>query len=111
MTNDEYYAKAFVFIIVNPSEFRPGFADWLWLNIDIQRAFDAEAIAVAVSGRAHYSAYTIAEYLRHHTNLKSKGTNDYKLPNNWRSNMVRMFAFMYPQYEYLFQFNELKNHG
>jgi len=111
MTDKEYYAKAYTFIITHPQKFRPGFEDWLWDNIDIQRAFDAEAIAVVLSGRTHYSAYTIAEYLRHHTNLKSRGTQDFKLPNNWRSNMSRMFAFMYPQYKDLFQYNELSNHG
>ena len=106
MTDAQYYAQAFIFTVSCPDEFREGFADWLWVNIEMQRAFDAEALNVVAAGRSHYSAYTIAEYLRHHTAITQVG-GDLKLNNNWVSSMARCFAYMHPQSVKLFEYREM----
>lgn len=106
MTDQQYLKKALRYVLLNPDEFCEGFDDWLIDNIDIQRKFDVEALRIVATGRTHYSAYTIREYIRHHTALRQKNS-DLKLSNNWTPSIARVFAFMNPQHKDLFQFNEL----
>lgn len=102
MTDAEYIAAAFRVVLQNRRAFRAGFEDWLWDNVTLQRAFDAEALKVAAAGRAHYSAYTIAEYLRHSTAFFERGL-EFKLNNSWVSSMARLFSCMHPQHRRLFE--------
>lgn len=102
----QYFVAAYRHILLNPSEFHEGFDDWLYDNIDIQRRFDAEALGIVKTGRVHYSAYIIVQYLRHYTNLRTKG-GDFKISNNWTPSMARLFGFMHPQHKNLFSYHEL----
>lgn len=52
--------------------FRPDFRAWLADNFHIWLAFEREANHVWTTGRRHYSARTIGEYLRHETALREK---------------------------------------
>ena len=102
MTDKEYYAKAYQLTLLYPDQFRPGFADWLWDNLSIQRTFDREASAIAASGRSHYSPYTIVEYIRHWT-LLHDANSGFKVDQNWGSSMARLFVHMNPQHANLFR--------
>lgn len=106
MNDYQFCVNAFRIMYANPTEFRKGFDDWLWDNVGLQRFFNDEALAIAATGRDHYSAYTIVEYMRHHTALK-EANSEYKINNNWRSSMARLFTFMYPQHADLFSLREL----
>lgn len=86
-----------------PAQFRPRFCEWLSENWTIYANFEREALHVA-SGRAHYSAHRIIEYLRHDTVLKTG--EDYKINEAWTSSMARLFAHMNPQHAGLFEYRE-----
>lgn len=95
MTDTEFYKDAYLLTVLHPGQFQPGFADWLWDNVPVQRAFNAEALAVAATGRRRYSTYTIIEYLRHWSVLRGVGA-EFKLDQNWGSSMGRLFVHMHP---------------
>lgn len=103
MTDQQFWAAAFLITVKFPDQFRPKFADWLYDNVHLQRAFEAEALKVAALGRKHYSAHTIIEYMRHNTTLTSKN-DDFKINEAWTSSMSRLFAHMNPQHHTLFEF-------
>jgi hypothetical protein len=107
VTDAQYYAQAFIITLVFPRQFRKGFADWLWSNIDLQRELDREALRVAALGKTHYSAHTIIEYMRHYTMLADSGS-EFKINELWSSSMARMFAHMHPQHAGLFEFRVRK---
>lgn len=108
MTDSQYFAQAYLITVAYPKQFRKGFADWLYENLDIQRRLEAEALAVVNLGFRHYSAHTIIEYLRHHTNLTDK-TGRFKIDEKWSSSMARLFAHMHPQHKDLFSFRVRKH--
>lgn len=106
MNDRQYLNLALRHILLNPDEFEDGFDDWVYDNLHIQRRFDQEALAVAQSGRTHYSAYIIVQYIRHWTALYST-SGELKISNNWTPSIARLFAFMHPQHKDLFDFHEL----
>lgn len=98
--------EALAYVYEHPDDFREGFDDWLLDNFDIQLFFNKEAVAIAKTGRQHYSAYTLVEYLRHHTMLRSTDA-DFKINNLFRASMSRLFAAMHPEYKDLFAYRTL----
>ena len=54
------------------SKFKQGFDVWLKDNWQIYIRFEEEARKIAFSGRKHYSARTIVEFIRHQTALFEK---------------------------------------
>lgn len=105
MTNQQYLNTALRIIVTRPWAFWEGFDDWLIDNLDVQRAFDAQALAVAAQGRAHYSAYTIVEYLRHDSFLRQVHAHSMlKINNNLTASMARLFGCMHPQHRGLFEY-------
>jgi hypothetical protein len=103
VTDQEYYAKAYIKILIFPDQFREEFADWLWNNLQLQREFDQEALIVVAKGRTRYSAHTIIEYMRHYTMLADSG-GEFKVNEAWTSSMARLFAHMYPAHHDLLEF-------
>ncbi|MEY2680653.1 MAG: hypothetical protein RL661_884 [Pseudomonadota bacterium] len=83
------------------------FTDWLAENFPIWERFEQEALTIARSGREHYSAYTIREYIRHETLLREKGT-DFKLTNNVTPSLARLFALANPEFAGLFTFKAIR---
>lgn len=57
--------------------------------IDVWQLFCAEADKVRAF-RDHYSARTIAEFIRHHRNIAA-GTREFVLNNNWVPLMAREY--------------------
>lgn len=89
-----------------PDQFREGFSLWLTENWDLYRRFEEEAVAAA-SKRAHYSAYTVIEYLRHETLLRDQDA-EFKLNQAWTSSVARLFAHLNPTYQHVFEFRVRK---
>jgi hypothetical protein len=82
------------------------FDNWLIENNHIFEAFCDEAFKVWNKGYAHYSARTIVEFLRHHTNLREK-SGGFKINNDAVPYMARLFGKTYPLYT-LFEYRVQK---
>ena len=87
-----------------PGQFRRGFDEWLAKNWELYLSFEQQA-RNAGERRAHYSAYTVVEYLRHETLLRD-AESDFKLNQAWTSSVARLFAHLNPIYSTLFEFRE-----
>lgn len=79
------------------------FLEWLPENIHVWDAFVAETFKVIRRGFKHYSSYTIVEFLRHHTAVSESGAV-YKINNNHRPYLPRLFEIVYPQHAGLFEY-------
>lgn len=91
-------------VLENIAGFRPDFYEWLKSNLDIWERFEAEANSVHDSGRPHYSARTIGEFIRHETALKSANDGAWKINNNRFPDLARVYALMYPKRAEFFEF-------
>ena len=81
------------------------FEQWLEENQAIFEAFCKEAIKISNIGFKHYSARTIIEFLRHHTNLRET-SGGFKINNDAVPHMARMFANKYPEAKNLFEYRK-----
>lgn len=82
------------------------FLDWLTDNFPIWERFEAESLRVIRSGRSHYSAYTIKEFIRHET-LLQETDGEFKLNNNLTPSLARLFALAHPEHAGLFEFRSV----
>jgi len=80
---------------------------WVLENPEIFKAFCAEAIKASNKGYKHYSARTIIEFLRHHTNLRET-SGGFKINNDAVPCMAREFKRIYPQYGNFFEYRSKK---
>lgn len=94
---------AMTFIATKPTLFRPGFAPWLAENWGLYLAFEREANLVAATGRKHWSANTIIEYLRHETALRDN-SSEFKFNDRWISSIARLYPLMNPGRGELFEY-------
>jgi len=90
------------------TEFRPGFTTWVMQNWTLYLAFEAEALHIAHSGRTHYSARTIGEYLRHQTTHREINS-PFKLNDHTIPDMARLFALRNPAHASLFAYRASPN--
>jgi len=103
------YARVITAIINKaPDQFKPGFGEWLARNWAIYLEFEFQALRVFKSGRKHYSARTIAEYIRHQT-LLSETDSAFKLNDHATPGMARFFAFRHPHAAGLFEYRGNKH--
>ena len=79
-----------------PSTFREGFALWLDQNWSIWLRFEFEASKVRERGRAHYSARTIGEYIRHSTSLRERKPT-FKCNDWWWPDCARLYMLEHPE--------------
>ncbi len=84
-------------------QFSTDFLLWLPANLHIWKAFVHETNRVIASGRSHYSSYTIVEFLRHHSAVAEKD-GEWKINNNHRPYLPRLFDLMYPDKAGLFEY-------
>lgn len=75
-------------------QFRDGFYDWLRSNFRVWERFEREANAIWTSGRRHYSARTLWEFMRHETALREKD-GDFKLNDHWPPSCARLYVMLY----------------
>lgn len=87
-------------------QFTPEFLDYLRENVHVYRAFEREALRIATH-RAHYSARTIVEVLRHESALRERG-DQWKLNDHHTPYLARLFALLNPAHAKLFEYREAK---
>ncbi len=65
-------------------------------NVAVWRLFEREANRLWLSGRKHYSARTIGEFLRHNT-LACDASADFKVNDHTWPVLARLWTFLYPE--------------
>lgn len=91
----------------NSTKFPDDFLDWLPDNMHVFEAFSLEATKVLAKGITHYSAYTIVEFLRHHSAVRGS-LGEWKINNNHRPYLARLFDLVYPERSGLFEYRVTK---
>lgn len=97
----ERKAQALEVITNNADQFSQLFILWLDYNWPIWVEFERLSLEIARK-RKHYAVATVWEVIRHHT-LMRETTPKYKLNNNFRADVARLFALLHPQYSALFE--------
>lgn len=67
--------------------------------LDVWTLFVREADKVWNSGRTHYSARTLLEFIRHHQIIDA-GNRDFVVNNNWQAIMSRSYMSMRNRWGY-----------
>lgn len=88
-------------IVLLSERFTREFHDWLDENWGIWLRFREEADKIRATGRTHYGARTIAEFIRHETALRERG--DFKLNNNMVPDLARLYMLVTPDSEKFFE--------
>jgi hypothetical protein len=87
----------------NADKLSAEFLIWLPDNLHIWDAFVEQTLQIIKRGFKHYSSYTIIEFLRHHSMVK-EGHSEWKINNNVRPYLPRLFDLVYPQHVGLWEF-------
>lgn len=88
-------------------QFSQDFRDWLPENLHVYYAFEKETLAIKARGFKHYSSYTIVEFLRHHSAVREAG-GGWKINNNHRPYLPRLFDLVNPAQAGIFEYRETK---
>lgn len=105
--HDLFMPRALQVATENEAKFPDDFLEWLPENMHVFEAFSLEATKVKARGFTHYSAYTIVEFLRHHSAVReTKG--EWKINNNHRPYLARLFDLVYPDRAGLFEYRITK---
>lgn len=89
--------KATVLLLVQSSDrFRPDFLPWMRENFHIWERFREEADKIRATGRSHYSARTIGEWMRHQTALSEAG-GIWKINDHVWPDMARLYMALEPR--------------
>lgn len=83
------------------------FLEWLPANLHIWDAFVSETLKILRKGYKNYSSYTIVEFLRHHS-AAAERDSEWKINNNIRPYLPRLFDMIYPEYAGLWEFRTIK---
>jgi len=84
-------------ILHNPDQFRSGFLDYAVANWHLYEGFEERAFQMAKTGRTHYSAKTIIQVLRFHSDL-AEVDSAFKVNDNWAADFGRLFMLRHPKY-------------
>lgn len=96
-----------VLIAEHKDQFRDDFHIYIKENPHVYEAFENGALQVIRKGFNHYSARTIAEVIRHRSNIREIN-GEFKISNNRIPCLARLFALRYPQYKDLFTYHNTK---
>lgn len=86
-----------------PSDKLEKFKEWHRDNPHVYKKFKELAHEMKKTGRSRYSAETIINVLRWHTDLSTQG-GEFKISNDYRSIYARLLAYQYPEFEGFFSF-------
>lgn len=89
-------------VLEAPEHYKPTFYEWLRANFHIWKRFVQEADKVRGTGREHYSARTIGEFLRHQTALRDK-ESQFKCDNNVWPDCARLYLALRPEAKDFFE--------
>lgn len=94
-TESNAETRTYTLLLVQASpQFLPEFREWLAENWAIWLRFREEANKMRERGRAHYSARTIGEFIRHQTALAED--DEFKINNNSFPDMARLYMLTHP---------------
>jgi hypothetical protein len=82
------------------------FKAWHLENPHVYSKFKELAYEMKKTGRSRYSAETIINVLRWHTDLTTTGS-EFKISNDYRSMYARLLAYQDPDFERFFSFKGL----
>jgi hypothetical protein len=106
MMTEPYHVKRTMLmdIVMERDDIFPDeFVTYLSENFNVYDAFEREAFKVINRGYSHYSARTIIEVLRHHSNL-SDNSEIWKLADHPMPYLSRLFAIHHPPHANLFSY-------
>ncbi len=103
MTGDLFKATAVNIANANADKLSAEFLAWLPDNLHIWGAFVDQTMKIIRRGYSHYSAYTIVEFLRHHSAVEER-SGEWKINNNVRPYLPRLFDMVYPQHAGLWEY-------
>jgi hypothetical protein len=86
----------------NPDQFRSGFLDYAVDNWHLYEGFKERAFQMAATGRDHYSAKTIIQVLRFHSDL-AEVDSEFKVNDKWAADFGRLFMLRHPNYQGFFK--------
>lgn len=87
------------------------FKDFHFKNPHVYQEFKKLAFQMRKTGRTRYSAETIVNVLRWHTDLKTTG-DVFEINNDFRSIYCRLLVYNHPEFDGFFEFrSEAKNKG
>lgn len=105
---DERLQQALDIIGTHSGLFRHDFAQWLRENWHVWLRFEREAEQVWQSGREHYSARTLIEFIRHETFVREKGEGSFKVNNSFCPDIGRLYGKMHPDRQDFFECRVMK---
>ena len=85
-----------------PDQFLPDFPEYLFENMHIWQGFKELAFQMLATGRKNYSAKTIIQVLRWHSDLE-ESTSSFKISDKWAADFSRLFMYRYPEYADFFR--------
>jgi len=89
----------------NPTQFREGFQPYFITNFHLWSGFVERALQMVRTGRAHYSAKTIIQVLRFHSDLY-EADSEFKVNDKWAADFGRLFMLRYPLHKGFFATKE-----
>lgn len=89
-------------VAANAARLRPDFPEWLEANLELWERFEAQANRIYERGRAHYSARTIIEWMRHETSARELD-GEFKINGNFVPDLARLYGLMYPERDGFFE--------
>lgn len=106
MTSDLFKHTAVNVANAHPETFSQEFLIWLPDNLHIWDAFVDQTMKIIRRGYSHYSSCTIVEFLRHHSALEERHGAGWKINNNVRPYLPRLFDLVYPQHAGMWEFRQ-----
>lgn len=97
-------------VLSDQQRYRPGFYCWLKDNHHIFKRFIDEADKIRATGRAHYSARTIGEFLRHQTALRENG-GQFKVNDHAWPDLARLYMVLRPEALGFFELRGTEHRG
>ena len=98
LENETFGQWTFRTAAAHPGAFRNEMGEWLQYraNFFIWGAFHSHADKVWNSGRRHYSARTIGEFLRHQTVL-AEHSDEFKINDHLWPDLARLYMLVHPE--------------
>lgn len=98
-------------VVQNPDNFHRDFYDWMKANFVMYEHFHKEALRCANAGVKHIGSSMIVENIRYRTKLKELPGGEFKVNNNIKPDLPRLFALLEPAHKELFEFRKLNPKG
>ena len=86
----------------NPDQFRSGFLDYAVSNWHLYEGFEERAFEMSDTGRTYYSAKTIIQVLRFHSDL-AEVDSKFKVNDKWAADFGRLFMLRHTKHQGFFK--------